>query len=190
MSDGEWAVARQSFPTPGWMEGRGGRPQSCCRRQMIDAVRYLVDNGVKQRSPPVDFPPGDRVYAFLRRWRDDYLVHEVHDRLCARVRLSEGRDAEPGAAVVDSQPVRADATVKSVSRGFGGGKRINGRKRHVIVDCLGLLLEVLVTPAPTPDRDAARMMLPTVRDRFPAPRHVWADGGYTGHLLDWAAREP
>lgn len=189
MTDGEWAVVRQSFPTPGWMEGRGGRPESYCHRQMIDAVRYLVDNGVKWRSLPVDFPPWDRVYAFFRRWRDDELVHELHDRLRARVRLSEGRDAEPSAAVVDSQSVRAGATVKNVSRGFDGGKKINGRKRHLIVDCLGLLLDVLVTPASTPDRDAARMMLPVVRDRFPALRRVWADGGYTGHLLDWAAQQ-
>ncbi|MFD7894083.1 IS5 family transposase [Streptomyces sp. NPDC059743] len=159
MTDGEWAVVRPLLPVPGWMRGRGGRPEGYCHRAMLDAIRYLVDNGIKWRAMPADFPPWDRIYAFFRRWRDNSLVKEFHDRLRGRVRKELGRDAEPTAGVIDSQSVKADAVVGTDSRGFDGGKLVNGRKRHVVVDTLGLLLGVMVTAADTGDRTAARVLL-------------------------------
>ncbi|WP_107308240.1 IS5 family transposase [Streptomyces qaidamensis] len=189
MSDDEWALVRDLLPVPGWLAGRGGRPEGYCHRQMIDAIRYLVDNGIKWRAMPSDFPPWPRVYAFFARWRDAGLVAELHDRLRGAVREAEGRDQEPSAAVVDSQSVKADATVALTSRGFDAGKKINGRKRHLLTDTLGLLLAVLVTPASATDRDAARILLPTAKGRFGRLTRVWADGGYTGHLGDWSAAQ-
>ncbi|MEV8305782.1 transposase [Streptomyces flavidovirens] len=100
MTDAEWAVVRAALPVPAWMDSRGGRPEGYCHRQMIDAVRYLVDNGIKWRAMPVDFPPWDRVYAFFRRWRDNDLISELNDQLRARVRRAEGRRIEPTAAIV------------------------------------------------------------------------------------------
>lgn len=188
MSDAEWDLVRDLLPVPGWLAGRGGRPEGYCHRQMIDAVRYLVDNGIKWRAMPADFPPWPRVYAFFARWRDTGLVGELHDRLRQAVRRAEGREPEPSAAVVDSQSVKADATVAHDSRGFDAGKRINGRKRHLLTDTLGLLLAVLVTPASTTDRDAARTLLPTGTSRLRRLARVWADGGYTGHLADWTTQ--
>ncbi|MEU9349204.1 IS5 family transposase [Streptomyces sp. NPDC048278] len=188
MSDGEWFLVRDLLPVPGWLSGRGGRPEGYCHRQMIDAVRYLVDNGIKWRSMPADFPPWPRVYAFFARWRDTGLVSELHDRLHQAVRWAEGRAPEPSAAVIDSQSVKADATVAYDSRGFDAGKKINGRKRHLLTDTLGLVLDVLVTPASTTDRDAARILLPTARSRLRRLSKIWADGGYRGHLQDWAAQ--
>jgi transposase len=187
MSDAEWASVRDLLPVPGWLAGRGGRPEGYCHRQMIDAVRYLVDNGIKWRALPSDFPPWPRVYAFFARWRDAGLVAELHDRLREAVRRAEGRSPEPSAAVVDSQSVKADATVTLASRGYDAGKKINGRKRHLLTDTLGLLLAVLVTPASTTDRDAARIVLPAAKKHFRRLARVWADGGYTGHLTDWSA---
>ncbi|WTI30745.1 IS5 family transposase [Streptomyces jietaisiensis] len=189
LSDAEWALVRDLLPAPGWLAGRGGRPEGYCHRQMIDAVRYLVDNGIKWRAMPSDFPPWPRVYAFFARWRDTGLVAELHDRLREAVREAEGRDAEPTAAVIDSQSVKADATVALTSRGYDAGKKINGRKRHLLTDTLGLLLAVLVAPASTTDRDAARLLLPAARGRFGRLARVWADGGYTGHLVDWSATQ-
>ncbi|MET8114796.1 transposase [Streptomyces prasinus] len=81
MSDAEWALVRDLLPVPAWMAGRGGRPEDYCHRQMIDAVRYLVDNGIKWRAMPADSPPWPRVYAFFARWRDASLAAELHDRL-------------------------------------------------------------------------------------------------------------
>ncbi|QEU85806.1 IS5 family transposase [Streptomyces viridosporus] len=155
---------------------------------MIDAVRYLVDNGIKWRAMPADFPPWPRAYAFFARWRDTGLAAELHDRLRDAVRRAEGRSPEPSAGVVDSQSVKADATVTHSSRGFDAGKKINGRRRHLLTDTLGLVLDVLVTPASTTDRDAARLLLPAGKERFRRLARIWADGGYTGHLTDWAAQ--
>lgn len=155
---------------------------------MIDAVHYFVDNGIKWRAMPADFPPWPRVCAFFARWRDTGLVTELHERLREAVRWSQGRAPEPSAAVVDSQSVKADATVALDSRGFDAGKKINGRKRHLLTDTLGLLLTVLVTPASTTDRDGARTLLLTATGRFRRLARVWADGGYTGHLTDWTTQ--
>ncbi len=132
-SDAEWAVVRDLLPVLGWLSGRGGRPEGHCHRQMIDAVRYLAGNGIKWRAMPADFPPWPSVYAFFARWRDAGLVTELHDRLREAVRAGEGRSTEPSAGIVDSQSVKADATVTFGPRGFDAGKRINGRKRHLLL---------------------------------------------------------
>ncbi|MGW0885998.1 IS5 family transposase [Streptomyces sp. NPDC002671] len=113
------------------------------------------------------------------------MVKEFHDRLRAKVREKLGRDAEPTAGVIDSQSLKADAVVGSDSRGFDGGKLVNGRKRHVVVDTLGLLLGVMVTAADTGDRAAAQVLLEQVADTHHRLALVWADGGYTGSLVEY-----
>lgn len=188
MTDAEWAEVRVALPVPGWLEGRGGQPESYCHRQMIDAVRYLVDNGIKWRAMPIDFPTWERVYAFYRRWRNKGLVKELHDRLRGRVRETEGRDAEPTAGIIDAQSVKAAASVPASSRGFDGAKKVNGRKRHIVVDTLGLLLTVMVTAANVTDREAGGTLLSRLRERYFRLTLVWADGGYTGPLVDFAAK--
>jgi transposase len=188
MSDAEWAVLRAAMPVMPWLEGRGGRPDGYCHRQMIDAVRYLVDGGVKWRALPKDFPPWDRVYAFAKRWRVKGLLAELHDRLRAMVREHMGRDRQPTAGIIDAQSLRAASNIPKSTTGYDGGKKVAGRKRHIIVDTLGLLLEVMVTPADVQDREAAFALLLTLRERFRKISLVWADGGYTGDLIGWALR--
>ncbi|MER5409224.1 transposase [Streptomyces sp. NPDC002769] len=126
MSDAEWGVVRDAMPVPSWLEGRGGRPEGFCHREMLDAVRYLVAGGIAWRAMPADFPAWDRVCAFFRRWRDTGLLAEFHDRLRDRVRQAAGRDTEPSAGVIDAQSVKGTASVRAASRGFDGGKKING----------------------------------------------------------------
>ncbi|MFG2426154.1 IS5 family transposase [Streptomyces sp. NPDC048448] len=186
MSDAEWAVVRDAMPVPGWLEGRGGQPESYCHRQMVDAVRYLVAGGITWRAMPADFPAWDRVYAFFRRWRDKGLAAEFHDRLRDRVRTVAGRDPEPTAGIIDAQSVKAAASVPAATRGFDGGKKVNGRKRHIVVDTLGLLLHVMVTAASVTDRDAGQTLLARLHERHWRVTRVWADGGYTGRLVDFA----
>jgi transposase len=186
LTDAEWAVVRDALPMPRWLQGRGGRPESYCHRVMVDAVLYLVDGGIKWRAMPVDFPDWAAVYRFFRRYLAQGLLAELHDRLRRQVRMKEGRDPEPSAGIIDSQSVKADAVVGAGSRGFDGGKKINGRKRHLVVDCLGLLLAVLVTAASTTDRDAAHAMLPPLRARYFRLKLIWADSSYSGALVEWA----
>ena len=130
----------------------------------MDAVRCLVDNGIKWRAMPADFPVWDRGYAFARRWRPSERLGELHERLRGLVREDAGRDPEPTAAVIDSQSLRAAATVPASSRGYDGAKKVPGRKRHIVVACLGLLLAVMVTAADVTDRDAAMPLLERVRE--------------------------
>ncbi|MEW2051883.1 IS5 family transposase [Streptomyces sp. NPDC005476] len=186
MTDAQWAVVRDALPVPAWMEGRGGQPEGYCHRQMLDAIFYLTDNAIKWRAMPCDFPAWDRVYAFFRRWRNNGLARELHDRLRGKAREAAGREAEPTAAIIDSQSVKGAASVPAASRGYDGGKKINGRRRHVITDSLGLLLMVLVAAGNVTDRQAAQVMLPQLRARFRKITLIWADSGYTGRLVTWA----
>ncbi|MFJ8628422.1 transposase [Kitasatospora sp. NPDC093550] len=119
---------------PAWLVGRGGQPEGYCHQQLVDAVRCLVAGGIAWRAVPADFPAWDRVYAFFRRWRDKGMADEFHDRLRDRVREAAGRDPEPTAGIVDAQSVKGAASVPATSRGFDGGKKVNGRKRHTVVD--------------------------------------------------------
>ncbi|WP_234329441.1 MULTISPECIES: IS5 family transposase [unclassified Streptomyces] len=187
MTEAEWQVIRAVLPVPAWLEGRGGRPEGFCRRQMIDAVRYVADNGVKWANLPADFPPYRRVHAFARRWQVTGLLAELHDRLRDKVRQKEGRTVDPTAAIVDSQSVRAAANIPRSTSGWDGGTKVGGRKRHLVVDCLGLVLAVAVTAASVQDRDAAVPLLEWLRKMYFSIRLVWADGGYAGRLVDWAA---
>ncbi|MFD5123646.1 IS5 family transposase [Streptomyces sp. NPDC058385] len=185
MSNAEWAALRLLLPTPAWLDKKGGRPESYCHRQMLDAIRYLVAGGISWRAMPADFPAWARVYTFFRRWRRGELVTEFHDRLRGQVRIREGREAEPSAGIIDAQSVKGAATVPAASRGYDGGKVINGRKRHVITDCLGLLLVVAVTAASVGDREAATGLLARLRMLHREIILVWADGSYTGGLVGW-----
>jgi transposase len=151
----------------------------------VDSTRYLVAGGISWRAMPADFPDWGRVYAFFRRWREHGLITEFHDRLRGRVREREGREAEPTAGIIDAQSVKAAASVPSVSRGYDGGKKVGGRKRHIVTDCLGLLLVVAVTAANIGDRDAATGLLTRLRGLHRDICLVWTDGGYTGGLVDW-----
>ncbi|MFD4144692.1 IS5 family transposase [Streptomyces sp. NPDC058572] len=186
MSDAEWQVTEPLLPLPAWRWGKGGRPEEHCRRTVVDAIRYVVDNGCKWRALPVDFPPHSTVYAFFVRWERAQYVDDLHDTLRDRLRRKAGRDIEPTAAIIDSQSVRAAETVPAGSRGWDAGKKVGGRKRHIAVDTLGLLLVVLVTAASVQDRDGARPLISRLRQLHHRITLAWADGGYAGKLVTWA----
>jgi transposase len=157
------------------------------RRDIVDAIQYIARTGCQWRALPADFPPWEIVYHYFRAWNRDGTLTRMHAGLREHVRTAEGRAAEPTAAAADSQSVRAAETVARSSRGYDAGKNCNGRKRHIVVDTIGLLLVVLVTPASVQDRDAARLLLWALRTCFPSVVKVWADGGYSGQLVTWAA---
>ncbi|MFE3372479.1 IS5 family transposase [Streptomyces sp. NPDC059173] len=189
MTDSEWATVRPLLPVPAWLQGRGGQPEGYCHRQMLDAIRYLVAGGISWRAMPADFPAWGRVYAFFRRWREHGLIAEFHDRLRGKVRERAGREVEPTAGIIDAQSVRAAASVPAASRGCDGGKKVPGRKRHIVTDTLGLLLAVAVTAANIGDRHAATGLLSRLPHLHRDITFIWADGGYTGGLVDWCRDE-
>jgi transposase len=185
-TDAQWAVIDPLLPDPAWLAGKGGRREVHCRRAIVDAIFYVVDNGIKWRALPVDFPPWSTVYNYFAVWATMGVSQDVLDGLRDRVRLREGRVAMPSAAVIDSASVRSAETVGAADSGYDAGKKVKGRKRHIAVDTLGLLLCVIVTAASTQDRDAARPLLEQLGVSFRRIRLVWADGGYAGKLVDWA----
>jgi len=186
LTDAQWAVLQPLLPPANNRTSRGGRPEKHDRRGVLDAIFYLVRTGSAWRYLPGGFPPWQTVYGLFRRWRADGTWRRVHDMLRDLARVAAGRGPTPTAAVIDSQSVRAASTVGKHSRGFDGGKRVNGRKRHIAVDTLGLLLVVLVTTASIQDRDAGVRLLALLRERFSTIGLVWADGGYAGRLVDCA----
>jgi transposase len=186
MSDAEWQVIEPALPPPAWKAGKGGRPAGYCRRDIVDAIRYLVKEGIQWRAMPCDFPPFQRVYDVLDRWQKTGATERMHDELRRACRIAAGRSPGPTAAVIDSQSVRAAETVSKDSRGFDAGKKVAGRKRHIGVDTIGLLLTVLITAAGVQDRDGARPLLWNLRRAFPSVRLAWADSGYAGKLVTWA----
>ena len=118
------------------------------------------------------------------------LLAELHDRLRDRVREKEDRLPDPTAAIVDSQSVRAAVNIPRLASGWDGGKKVGGRKRHLVVDCLGLVLVLAVTAASVQDRDAAVLLLQRLRQQYFSIRLVWADGAYAGRLVGWAREQP
>jgi transposase len=185
LTDQEWAVIAPLLGPP--VRPRGGRPPKHPLRRIIDAIRYLVRGGCPWRLLPGDFPPWQTVYWWFAKWTADHTLDRLHDTLREQVRIAAGRKAAPSAAIIDSQSVRAADTVPRSSRGWDAGKKVNGRKRHLAVDSLGLLLLVLVTAACVQDRDAARPLLWRLRAGYRTIRLVWADAGYAGKLVAWAA---
>ena len=187
MSEAEWAVCEPLLPAPAWKQGKGGRPASRCMRDIVDAIRYLTHNGPVWRALPADFPPAGTVYWWADKWQADGSAERMHDYLRDRVRAAAGRASAPTAAIIDSQSVKGSEMIGRARRGYDAGKKVNGTKRHLAVDTIGLLLTVLVTAASVQDRDAARPLLWNLRRAFPSVRLAWADGGYAGKLVTWAA---
>jgi transposase len=186
MTDAQWRVVEPLLPAPGNTGGRGGRPEKHPRRLMLDAIFSIVTGGIAWAALPHDFPPHKTVYGLFARWAKTGTWQRVHDALRDLVRVHDGRDPAPTAAIIDSQSVRGADTVPARSRGYDAGKRVNGRKRHIATDTSGLLLAVVVTVAGLQDRDAAHRLLTALRARFGTIVLVWADGGYAGRLIRWA----
>jgi transposase len=185
LTDREWMLIAPLLPAPS--AGQRGRPVIWPRRVIVEAILYVIRTGCAWRYLPSEYPPWRTVYGYFARWRADGTLDALHDALRAQVRVAAGRQAAPSAAVIDSQSVRAADTVARPSRGWDNAKKVNGRKRHIAVDVLGLLLAIVVTPASVQDRDGARPLLWRLRAAHRGIRLAWADAGYAGQLAAWAA---
>ncbi len=182
-SDEQWAIIEPLLPPV----RTGGRPEKHGRRAVVDAILYVVRAGCSWRQLPADFPPWQTVYWYFNQWEQAGATEKILPVVRAQLRVQEGRNPEPSAGLIDSQSVKGADTVGRDTRGYDAGKKINGRKRFIVTDTLGLLLVVVVLSASVQDRDGAKSVLLDTYLRTPV-RFVFADGGFAGRLLDWATQ--
>lgn len=177
LRDREWAVLAPLMPTPSPL----GRPREVNLRAVVNAVLYILATGCQWRALPKDFPPRSTVQGYFYRWRDDRTWHWINDALVKLARASAGRQPAARAGIIDSQS--APTTESGGPRGIDAGKRVKGRKRHIVTDTEGFLLAVLVHEANIQDPHGAVPLLRALRRRFPRLGHIFADRIYRGSQL-------
>jgi transposase len=182
LTDEEWAAVEPYLPKA---SPTGSRRRTDLR-EVLNALRYLVRSGCEWRMLPVHFPPWQTVYWWFRRMTRRLMFRTIHDVTLMIDRAQAGRNVQPSAAVIDSQTVKAPAA--HGTRGFDGGKKIVGRKRHIAVDTDGRLLMVNLTTADIADSTGAQPVLDAIHKRWPGIKHLFADSAYDRRqLLEKAA---
>jgi putative transposase len=179
LTDSQWNLISYCFPKP----AATGRRRKYSYRELLNAIFYLLRTGCQWRNLPKDLPPWQSAYGYFRRWTNSGLLEHIHTHVRDQIRLVDYRKRQPSAGIIDSQSVKASES--SGERGYDAGKKINGIKRHILVDTMGLLLLVMVLPANVQDRDGARLLLKKALALYGRLRRIWADGGYAGALVTW-----
>jgi putative transposase len=179
LTNNQWNHIKELFET----ENQRGRPIEIDLRKVVNAILFILISGCQWRYLPKDFPNWQSVYYHFRKWKKSGQWKVVYGVLYAEYRAKEGRHKHATAGAIDSQSVKTTSVPSN--RGFDAGKKITGRKRHILVDTLGLLIAVVVTVASIQDRDGARLLLTGINGSGKKLRKIWVDGGYRGELVNW-----
>lgn len=190
LSDARWALIEPVLTE--WRAARAARGLAIKEpihdlREIVNAIIYVNRTGIGWDYLPHDFPPRSTVYEYYAEWEKDGTTEVIHELLRRRVRTAAGRAAEPTAALVDSQSIRTSSNVPEASQGIDAGKRIKGRKRHIVTDTMGLLLVVMVTAASIQDTTGGRMLMDAVGVGFPSVAKAWVDSGYKRSVVERGA---
>jgi len=174
LTDSQWAKIEKIFDI---------RKRKHSLREVVNALLYITKSGIQWRMLPKEYPKWQLVYYYFRKWTGECVIEEMHDSLLSLCRKQAGRASSPSLGLIDSQSIKTSSMTQE--KGYDGGKKIQGRKRHIVTDTMGFILAVVVHSAGLQDREGCKLVLRELRFKFPRLKKILADGGYTGELAVW-----
>lgn len=174
LTDSQWVKIEKFFKK---------RKRKHSLREIVNALLYIVKTGMQWRMLPRCYPKWELVYYYFRLWTAEGLIEEIHDALRSMCRKQAGRNESPGLGLLDSQSVKTSCI--TIQKGYDAGKKVSGRKRHIITDTMGFILALVIHPAHIQDRDGAKLVLKEMQYKYPLLKKILVDGGYRGALIQW-----
>jgi putative transposase len=174
LTDSQWSKVEKIFDH---------RKRKHSLKEILNALFYITKSGIQWRMLPKEYPKWQLVYYYFRKWTNEGLIEEMHELLHVMCRKQAGKEESPSLGLIDSQSVKTSSMTRE--KGYDGGKKIQGRKRHIVTDTMGFIMAVAVHKADIQDREGAKLVLQTLRFKYPRLKKILADGGYTGELARW-----